>query len=287
MKGVWVVNTVLGLLKEAEKLLSSRYPNGTPRLDAELLLSFVLEKTRLSLLTWPEQVVEQRQITQFKNLVIRRLAGEPIAYIVGYKEFWSLSFQVCKDVLIPRSETEILLEQTLQCLSADVRLDILELGTGSGAVAIALSKERPLWKILAVDYSKAALQQAQKNALALQAGQLEFLCSDWFSHLPQDKRFHAIISNPPYLSSDDNHLLEEGLCFEPREALVASQNGYAALSHIVKEASHYLLPKGYLLLEHGFLQGEKLRTMLRDAGFSQIKTLVDLANLERVTVAEF
>lgn len=290
------------------------------RLDKEILLAYVLNVPRTYLHAWPERTVTEAEKAQFNALVKRRLQGEPLAYIVGYKEFWSLNFKVTKDVLIPRPETEILVQTVLDFFpfpdpnsnpnldlnanlySTESKVDniqILELGTGSGAIAIALGSMRANWEIVAVDKSYAALTIAKQNAENLQVNNVKFLQSDWFSFLEEKaspNKFHAIVANPPYLSPDDPHLIynngvyeEDGdaaasISFEPREALVSEPDGLGAYRVIIPNAFKYLASKAWLFLEHGYDQGPAITDLMRIHGYIDIETRRDLAGLERVTI---
>ncbi len=259
--------------------------SNTARLDAEVLLAHCLNKPRSFLYTWPEEIILNDIYQNFVSLVKRRKQLEPIAYLIGHCEFWSLDFMVNDAVLIPRPETEMLVELTLDVLSNYKQADILELGTGSGAIAIALAKEKPQWYINATDLHESALTIARDNARCLQVNNIAFYLSNWFSDVP-NKRFHVIISNPPYIAEDDPHLHRTSISYEPKAALAAADVGFAALKEIIVNAGKYLLDRGWLLLEHGYQQGAATRELLQFAGFQNIVTYQDLANLDRVTVGQ-
>jgi len=216
-------------LQQAQKLLNSR-------LETELLLAHVLQVSRTHLLAWPDQILTPEQQQQFQQLLQRRLQGESIAHIVGEKEFWSLTLTVSPDTLIPRPETELLVETALEKLPANILQNIADLGTGSGAIALALAKERPHWQITATDIDSAALKIAQYNAKKLALKNITFHQGNWFKALPANRQFHAIISNPPYIAENDPHLDPASLAFEPKHALISDNNGLHDLYLIIAQA---------------------------------------------------
>ncbi len=252
------------------------------QLDAQLLLATVLMVERSYVLAHPEQELTVDTQQAFMVLVERCQQGEPMAYILGQQEFWSLQFMITPDVLIPRPETELLVETVLHYFSADEIITIADVGTGSGAIALALAHERAHWNIIAADNSAAALAVAQQNAKNLQLTQVEFIQSDWCLQLPQHN-YAAIISNPPYIASDDAHLA--ALHYEPQCALVADDNGLADIKMIAQQAMALLQPGGLLVFEHGFQQADAVQHILRQLGYQQIQTLTDLATLPRLTMA--
>lgn len=254
------------------------------KLDTEILICFVLNKPRSFLLTWPEHKLTERQTEQFSALILRRVQGEPIAYIVKTREFWSLSLQVSPATLIPRPDTEILVEQVLSHHQG-AELSCLDLGTGTGAIALALASERPKWQIEAVDYSHDAVALAKRNALNLNLAQVNIYQSDWFSNVAKDKRFDVIVSNPPYIDENDHHLNEGDVKFEPKTALVASDNGLADIKIIARHALSFLNSGGFLYIEHGFEQSHAVQTILADLAYSDIQTVKDYNHNERVTWA--
>ncbi len=254
------------------------------KLDTEILICFVLNKPRSFLLTWPEHKLTERQTEQFSALIQRRVQGEPIAYIVQMREFWSLSLQVSPATLIPRPDTEILVEQVLSHHQG-AELSCLDLGTGTGAIALALASERPKWQIEAVDYSHDAVALAKRNALNLNLAQVNIYQSDWFSNVAKDKRFDVIVSNPPYIDENDHHLNEGDVKFEPKTALVASDNGLADIKIIARHALSFLNSGGFLYIEHGFEQSHAVQTILADLAYSDIQTVKDYNHNERVTWA--
>lgn len=254
----------------------------TARLDAELLLAQVLQKSRSFLRAFPETVLSELQYQHFQSLVARRRKGEPIAYILGEKEFYSLPFKVTPDVLVPRADTELLVEKTLQLFPAEKMIRVCDLGTGSGAIALAVAKHRPCWQIAAVDNSTAALQVARENAVTLNINNVEFIISDWLQAVTELK-FEVIVSNPPYIDPADVAVEENVLRYQPAAALLANDAGLADLKTIALQAQQVLLPNGWLLLEHGYRQGEQVAAYLKSLGYQQVQTWQDLSGLPRVT----
>lgn len=267
-------------LETASNRLTGRVEN--PSLEAELLLAHSLGKTRSHLRAWPEKPLSNEEQDAFEALLFRRLAGEPIAYLTGEREFWSLSLRVGPGVLIPRPETEQLVECALHHLPQDKEVRIADLGTGSGAIALALATERPQARIIATDNSSIALAMAQDNAKRLGLTRVEFLMSDWLKAL-ENQRFDLIVSNPPYIPEDDPHLLSGDLPAEPRSALSSGPDGLDDIHHIVANALQRLNPGGWLLLEHGFDQGAAVRNLFNTCGYTEVKTNLDLGSRERVT----
>ncbi|MBU2893979.1 peptide chain release factor N(5)-glutamine methyltransferase [Colwellia sp. D2M02] len=253
------------------------------KLDAQLLLCFVLEKERSYLLTWPDKILSQAQSSQYLELLARRINGEPIAYIVGVKEFWSLPFFVSPATLIPRPDTEILIELVLTHYGEKQNLNCLDLGTGTGAIALALASELPSWHIDAIDFSFDAVALAKRNAKALALSQVNIYQSDWFSKVSQSTPFEIIVSNPPYIDGNDENLSVGDVRFEPKSALVANEQGLGDIADITAKAVNYLVPNGALFFEHGFEQGEAVRNILRTAGFNGIETVKDLNGHDRIT----
>ncbi len=256
---------------------------GLDRIDAEFLLAHSLGKSRSWLYAHADQELDSRQISDFDSLVQRRNQGEPVAYITGRRGFWSLDLQVTADTLIPRPETERLVELALSRLHPQTPAEILDLGTGSGAIALAIAMERPASRITAVDASAAALAVAAANAGRLQLCNVVFEQGDWYSQLGT-RRFDIIASNPPYIESSDAHLAIGDLCFEPRSALVSGPDGLDDIRILIAGAPRYLLPGGWLLIEHGWNQGEAVRALFAKAAFTGISTERDLENRDRVTI---
>lgn len=266
------------------------------RIEAQLLLQAALGGvSRAWLLTHGEQALTPQQASDFAALLQRRLHGEPVAYILGRREFYGLDFGVTPDVLIPRPDTETLVEAALQRISAAApaiiegegfhkwNLKILDLGTGSGAIAIAIAVHRPLTMVTAVDASAAALAVARSNAERLSPGNLRLLCSDWFSALAGEV-FDVIVSNPPYIAANDPHLSQGDLPFEPASALASGADGLDDLRRIVAQAPAHLASGGWLLLEHGYDQAARVAELLKAAGFVAVGHVADLAGMERVTL---
>ena len=251
------------------------------QLEAGILLCEVLGVNRAWLYANPEQIPASKQRARFLDLVERRKNGEPIAYLTGYREFWSLPLKVTADVLIPRPETELLVETALACIPEDAAWRIADLGTGSGAIALAIASERPQCEIHATEYSEAALQVAQENGQSIAPGKVQFHLGSWLT--PLEGTFQALVSNPPYIASDDPHLQQGDCRFEPGEALTPGPDGLAAIRHIARESLHYLSHGGMLVFEHGYEQGSEVRQMLVDLGYRDVETQKDLEQRERVT----
>ncbi len=263
----------------------------SPRLDAECLLGFVLQQPTVYLRTWPDKVLTSSQLEQFLKQLQRREQGEPIAYIIALREFWSLDLHVSAATLIPRPETELLVEEVLDIAALQPLSRILDLGTGSGAIAVALATEfsklqsdRPPPQITATDISSAALRVARANAKKHQQS-IHFIESDWFSNIPP-QQFDVIVSNPPYIERDDVHLTQGDVRFEPLNALVSGHDGLDAIRLIVQQAQNWLKPGGWLLFEHGYQQGEAVATLLQHSAFTHVQTRQDLAKNDRVTRAK-
>jgi release factor glutamine methyltransferase len=253
------------------------------RLEWRMLLSHVLRLSRIELITQDQRPVSAKELAQLHSLAARRLQGEPMAYLLGQREFYGLMLQVTPAVLIPRPDTETLLEQALARLQPGYAARVLDMGTGSGALAVALAHTRPQCQVVALDVSEDALQVARANAAQHQVT-VEFLHSDWFQALPADVRFDLIMSNPPYIEAHDPHLQQGDLRFEPLAALTDHDDGLSAIRTIAAGAPQYLLPGGWLLLEHGYDQASAVRALLAAQDFINIQTLPDLAGIERVTV---
>jgi release factor glutamine methyltransferase len=268
--------TVQELLRAAARLTGE-----SPRRDAEVLLCHCLGKPRSWLYTWPEREPEEQQQARYLELLARREAGEPVAHLTGTREFWSLQLAVDQHTLIPRPDTEILVEWALQ-LPLPEQPRVIDLGTGSGAIAMALASEQPSWNMTALDKSTAALAMASKNARALGLDAVRLLVSNWFDEVAGEQ-FDLIVSNPPYVAPADPHLERGDLPHEPLSALVAADEGLADLKQIVSLAPDYLAPGGWLLLEHGYDQGPAVREQLLQAGFRDVETRLDLAGLDRIS----
>nr|WP_121173327.1 peptide chain release factor N(5)-glutamine methyltransferase [Kushneria sinocarnis] len=258
----------------------------TPRLDAELLLAHACRQSRTWLYTWGDRPLAADQQERFETLLQARQAGEPVAYLLGRREFFGLELELTPAALIPRPDTELLVEQALALMPADHGGQVLDLGTGSGAIALALATARADWQCTGVDLSVAALELAARNARRLGAANVRFLQSDYFEALTGE-RYGIIVSNPPYLSDSDPHLGQGDLRFEPRSALVAGDNGLADLARLIRQAPGYLQAGGHLLLEHGMAQGAGVRALFRQAGYDMIATHEDLGGRPRVTLGRY
>lgn len=256
----------------------------SPRRDAEILLGYVTGRARTYILAFAETMLTSTEREQLETLLVRREHGEPIAHLTGQREFWSLPLFVSPVTLIPRPDTECLVEQALARLPAEP-CRILDLGTGTGAIALALATERPDSQVTAVDFVAEAVALATRNAQHLDIRNVTILRSDWFSALA-GQRFTVIVSNPPYIDETDPHLDQGDVRFEPKSALVAGQNGLADLAHIITTARDYLLPGGFLLLEHGWRQGEAVRALFTAAGYQQVETCQDYGGNERLTLGQ-
>jgi release factor glutamine methyltransferase len=252
------------------------------RLEAEVLLCDVLDVSRAWLYANPEREIPPDRETRFLDLAERRKAGEPVAYLTGRREFWSLTLKVTADVLIPRAETEVLVETVLAAIPGNARWRVADLGTGSGAVALAIASERPLCEVHATDFSEAALAVARENAGNIAPDGVHFHHGSWLE--PLHGRFHVIASNPPYIAENDPHLRIGDCRFEPSGALISGQDGLDAIRHIARKAHLYLEPGGLLALEHGYDQGGKVREILERLGYAGVETRKDPGKLERVTV---
>lgn len=254
----------------------------SPRRDAEILLEHVTGKTRTFILAFGETVLTDAQCEQLGALLARRQRGEPIAHLIGVREFWSLPLFVSPATLIPRPDTECLVEQALARLP-DTACRILDLGTGTGAIALALASERPDCDVVAVDRMADAVALALRNKAHLAIPNVRILQSDWFSAL-QGQSFEMIVSNPPYIDAQDPHLSQGDVRFEPLSALVADDQGMADIAHIIAQGRHVLTPGGFLLLEHGWQQGALVRDAFSQAGYTQIETCRDYGDNERITL---
>jgi len=299
--------TVLALLAEAVTQLADH--SDSPALDAELLLSHVLRQPRSRLKSHPEEIPGDSAIREFRELLARRVDGEPLAYIVGYRHFWTLQLTVTPAVLVPRPETELLVERALSLGSEragqraghivsqsvnqighqtgdQVAAKIVDLGTGSGAIALALASERPHWQVTATDVSAAALEVARANAKRLALERVEFLQGSWFEPLA-GRRFNLIVSNPPYIGAGEPEMQAPALRHEPRGALSPGPAALESLAAIVHSAPLYLEPGGWLLLEHGSTHGPDVAHELVGRGFGHVRSHRDLAGHERVTEGQW
>lgn len=267
----------------ASLLRSAELPDSpTERLDAELLLAAALGKPRSFLHTWPERIVSTEAAHAFDGYLKRRRTGEPVAYILGLQGFWNIDLEVAPHTLIPRPETEMLVETALELLPGAIPHTLLDLGTGTGAIALSLAKDRPQWSVTAVDRVEEAVELAERNRQRLHLDNAKVSHSHWFSAV-EGQRFDLILSNPPYIASNDPHLVEGDVRFEPSSALVSGADGLDDLRLIVSQAPVHLEAGGWLLLEHGYDQGAAVRELLLAHGFEEIKTRRDLGDHERIT----
>ncbi|MEH0884887.1 peptide chain release factor N(5)-glutamine methyltransferase [Enterobacter sp. UNJFSC 003] len=269
-------------LRHATSALSE---SESPKRDAEILLEHVTGKTRTYLLAFGETVLTAEQETQLAALLARRQNGEPVAHLVGEREFWSLPLYVSAATLIPRPDTECLVEQALARLPTEP-CHILDLGTGTGAIALALASERRDCDVTAVDVMPDAVALAKRNLERLGLRNVTVLQSSWFSAL-QDRTFGMIVSNPPYIDEHDPHLAQGDVRFEPLTALVAADEGLADLEHIVTTSREHLLSGGWLLVEHGWTQGEAVRALFTRAGYTRVETCQDYGGNERLTLGQW
>lgn len=266
------------LLKQAAEAIGG----DSPRLDAELLLAHVTGLTRTSFIAWPEREVTQTLAEQFRILVSRRVDGRPVAYLLGEQEFWSLPLKVSPSTLIPRPDTECLVETALE-LPLPTEARVLDLGTGTGAIALALASEHPGWHITASDRIIEAVELARANSQALGLP-ITVVQSNWFESLPAD-RFDLLVSNPPYIPASDRHLSEGDVRFEPSSALVAGDDGLNDIRLLIAQSPRWLSDNGWLLLEHGHDQGKAVRDLFARNGWQAIETRNDYGGNDRLTFA--
>jgi release factor glutamine methyltransferase len=276
-------NSIKQQLKWASGILESI--TCSARLDSEILLAYCLQKERSYLMTWPEMELTQQQLECFKELIRKRLQPQPVAYLTGEKEFYSLTLKTTAATLVPRPETEMLVDKVLELIGNIAEPEILELGTGTGAIALSIKQHSPESKILATDISQATLEVAMENAQRHHLN-IEFTLSDWFKGLDQYRRFDVIVSNPPYIANHDPYLSQGDLPAEPRLALTSGDDGMHALTRIITSADLFLKPGGWLVLEHGYDQQQSVNNLLQNQGYVQVKTLVDFNQLPRMSVAQ-
>lgn len=269
-------------LLQATSLLSEI--SDTAKLDAEILLAHSLQKNRTFLYTWPDKDISAEIAQSFSALIQKRQQGTPIAHLTGYKEFWGLEFKVNEHTLIPRPDTECLVEAALNKLATLPSATVLDLGTGSGAIICALKHELTRISATAVDLQPEALEVAQYNANKHQL-QIEFKQSDWFSAVKQQS-FDVIVSNPPYIEEEDPHLFEGDVRFDPITALTSGKTGLEDIQQIVKNSCHHLTPNGWLLIEHGYNQQQSVQQIFSENGFKQVETITDYQNNPRVTLGQ-
>jgi len=258
----------------------------TARIDSEVLVAHALNFSRTQLYTWSDKILSEDEREHIEKLIGKRYEGVPVAYIVGQQEFWSLEFKVTPDTLIPRPETEHLVEFSLENIPVEKECRIADLGTGSGAIAISIAKERPLCQLIAVDESEVALKVAIANAKKMGISNVLFEQSNWFESL-QDEMFDLIVSNPPYIEEQDKHLLEGDVASEPRRALVSGSDGLDDIRQIIQQAKEHLKSNAMLVLEHGWDQAVKVRSIFEEQKYVNIKSINDLAGIERLTVGSY
>ncbi|WP_305858074.1 peptide chain release factor N(5)-glutamine methyltransferase [Balneatrix alpica] len=252
----------------------------SPAVDARLLLQEAAQVAASRVFAFPEQTLTEADWLRYQHWISRRRQGEPVAYLLGWREFWSLPLEVAPCTLIPRPDTERLVEVALSLMLPEPHGAVLDLGTGTGAIALALASERPAWQVQGVDWQESAVALAQRNAERLNLP-VRFYRSHWFDQV--QGKFALIVSNPPYIDADDPHLQQGDVRFEPSTALVAAEQGLADLRALVEQAPGYLQQQGWLLLEHGWQQAGAVRALLQQAGFAQVQSWCDLAGHERVS----
>ncbi len=273
--------SIAELLRDGTRRLTDS--SDTARLDAELLLADCLQKNRAHLYTWPEKIPGSDAQVKFNHLIDQRKQGTPIAYLTGTREFWSLPFRVTRDTLVPRNDTELLVQLALDTLQLREG-PVLDLGTGSGVIAISIATEHKNLPVDAIDHSEAALAVARDNARENNVD-VQFIQSDWYQQVPRTD-YQLIVSNPPYIAADDPHLHRGGLQFEPQGALVSAQNGLRDIAHIVANARLYMRADAWLLIEHGSTQGPATRQLMIDAGLRQTRTEQDIEARDRVSLGQ-
>lgn len=278
--------TIANCLKQSSQLAEL---SDSPRLDIEIFLTHILQKDRTYLFTWPEKELTGEQAKTFDEFFARRLMGEPVAHIIGQREFWSLPLMVNNSTLIPRSDTELLVEATLGLFAEDDENKIrrlLDLGTGTGAIVLALANEKPSWQCVGMDKEIAAVELAEKNRVQLKLDNVKIQQSNWFAALEGETPFDIIVSNPPYIDPQDEHLTQGDVRFEPLSALIADNKGLADLELIIAQAPKFLAANGWLLVEHGYDQGEAVRHLFEANHFDNINTFRDFGRNERVTIGQ-
>ncbi|AEF53761.1 peptide chain release factor N(5)-glutamine methyltransferase [Marinomonas posidonica] len=261
-----------------------RFMSDTALLDAQLLLAQVLNVSTSYFYSWPERVLTNDELSSYDALLTRREKGEPIAYILGKQAFWTLDLEVAPCTLIPRADTECLVEAALSILHVTKGKKILDLGTGTGAIALALATECRDSKVLGVDLIADAVALAKRNAASHQISNAHFMQSCWFEQLSELGMFDLIVSNPPYIDPEDHHLSEGDVRFEPKTALVAENHGLADIERIIEQAPNFLKQGGYLMFEHGYDQAEAVRRLLTLSGFSEVRSIQDFGGNDRVTM---
>lgn len=280
-----MANSVQQWLQKARQQLAQLVPPDEASIEAQILLMHVLNVNRAWLIAHATDSLAAISLNTVESLLQRRLQGEPVAHILGSREFFGLALKVTADTLIPRPDTETLVEAALEKIND--RMRVLDLGTGTGAIALAIAKHAPSCEVVAVDASAGALAVATENAATLQLNNVQCVASHWFSALPANNKFDLIVSNPPYIESSDPHLQQGDLRFEPMSALASGVDGLQDIRQIVAQAPGYLNDGGWLMLEHGYNQADAVQQLMQAAGLQQIQTLQDLGGNPRVTLAQW
>ena len=274
------MTTIQSLLKQASKQLAT--VSDSPQLDAELLLGHCLNKEQSYLYAWAEKQLKESTLEAFQRLIKKRLTDYPVAYLLGHKEFWSLDLIVTEDVLIPRPETELLVETALEKIQSIIAPKILDLGTGTGAIALSIASERADALVMAGDYSEKALTIAKQNAHKNSINSVNFIQSDWFADIVAEQ-FDLIVSNPPYIKSKDPHL-QQGIRYEPLQALVAGETGLDDINTILESALDYMRDGAWILIEHGYDQGDIVPTLMKNIGLQQTVCIKDYSKNNRLSM---
>jgi len=278
------MHTIQSLLTESSQQLQAS--SDSAEIDVDILLCHILKKDRSHLRAWPEKQLTTEQLTQFQQLFQKRLQGTPIAYLTGTREFWSRDFITTPAVLIPRHETETLIELCLGLIQDTSKSTLLDLGTGSGIIAITLAAEKRNIQVTAVDKSDDALSVAKQNAILNQTPHISFIQSDWFTKVPK-QQFDFIVSNPPYINPSDPHLQQGDVRFEPNHALIAQQHGLQDIIYIAQQSKAYLKQTAYLILEHGYDQKDAVHSILSENNYYNIRCLNDLSGQARLSYAQW
>ncbi len=277
------------IIKQSTQRLE--HSSDSAKLDVELLLAHSLNKDRTYLFTWHDKIVAEENVTVFNALLARRLSGEPIAYILGQQEFWDLKLHTAQHTLIPRADTETLIEWVLELADQlPESAHVIDLGTGTGAIALALANEFPHWQVQGVDLVPEAVALAKSNAILNSLERVQFFQSHWFDQVGiggNHDSFDLIVSNPPYIDPLDEHLSQGDVRFEPKSALVADNKGLADLELIAQQSREYLVKGGWLLMEHGYDQQQAVQDILTDLGYQQVATRIDLGGNPRITGGQF
>ena len=275
------MKTYQDIINESIDLLSHL---DNPKFEAESLLAFVLQCNRSRIIAFPEKTLQPHEHQRYLALVSQRQSGVPYAYLVGEKEFYDLTLKVSPATLIPRADTELLVDTALSKMAPQMQYSVIDMGTGSGAIALTIKKHRPLANVTAVDQSLDALLVAKDNAETLHLD-VNFIQSDWFNNVA-DCEFDFIVSNPPYIEHNDAHLIGDGVRYEPITALVADDDGYSDLFQLIDQSFGLLKQKGWLMMEHGFEQGAQLRAQFEKKGYRNVETLKDLGGNDRITIGQ-